>query len=72
MKTNICLGLLLKDAATIYTRAIFYKVQDEIQCSVNMELDTWTVADGIKKFIIKDFFVKDKLFEVTKIYSKIL
>ncbi|KAK1377963.1 hypothetical protein POM88_024707 [Heracleum sosnowskyi] len=29
-----------------------------------MELDTWTVADGVKKFMIKDFFVKDKLFEV--------
>ncbi|KAK1369851.1 hypothetical protein POM88_035943 [Heracleum sosnowskyi] len=53
-----------KDAATVYTRAIFYKVQDEIKYSVNMELDTCTVVDGVKKFMIKDFFVKDKLFEV--------
>ncbi|KAK1369706.1 hypothetical protein POM88_035798 [Heracleum sosnowskyi] len=53
-----------KDAATVYTRAIFYKVQDEIKYSVNIELDTWTVVDGVKKIMIKDFFVKDKLFEV--------
>ncbi|KAK1388411.1 hypothetical protein POM88_016589 [Heracleum sosnowskyi] len=53
-----------KDAAIVYTRAIFYKVQDEIKYSVNMELDTCTVVDGVKKFMIKDFFVKDKLFEV--------
>lgn len=54
------------DAAQLYTRPIFYKVQQEIVASCyDIRIQSiGPLIDGIKVYEMKDVRVKDKLFEV--------
>ncbi|KAK1396742.1 hypothetical protein POM88_006605 [Heracleum sosnowskyi] len=54
------------DAAQLYTRPIFYKIQQEILASCyDMRIqDIGPLVDGVKCYIMKDVLMKDKLFEV--------
>ncbi|KAK1357096.1 hypothetical protein POM88_050352 [Heracleum sosnowskyi] len=54
-----------KDAASHYTRSIYYKVRKEIKAACcHMSLDNLVTADNVKKCMIRDKHVKDKVFEV--------
>ncbi|XP_063935349.1 protein FAR1-RELATED SEQUENCE 5-like [Daucus carota subsp. sativus] len=55
------------DAAELFTRSIFYKVQEEILAScLDMQIKRMSEeVDGVTHFEIKDVKVKDKLFKVT-------
>ncbi|KAK1368998.1 hypothetical protein POM88_035090 [Heracleum sosnowskyi] len=55
-----------KDAAQLYTRSMFYKVQTEIKASCyHIKLvGQPIVVDGINKFVVKDKSLNDTLFEV--------
>ncbi|KAK1391937.1 hypothetical protein POM88_010993 [Heracleum sosnowskyi] len=54
------------DAAQLYTRPIFYKIQQEILASCyDMRIqDIGLLVDGVKCYIMKDVLMEDKLFEV--------
>ncbi|KAK1359525.1 hypothetical protein POM88_043999 [Heracleum sosnowskyi] len=54
------------DAAQLYTRPIFYKIQQEILASCyDMRIqDIGPLVDGVKCYMMKDVLMKDKLFEV--------
>ncbi|KAK1364385.1 hypothetical protein POM88_039946 [Heracleum sosnowskyi] len=54
------------DAAQLYTRPIFYKIQQDILASCyDMRIqDIGPLVDGVKCYIMKDVLKKDKLFEV--------
>lgn len=58
------------DAAQLYTRPIFYKVQKEIlaSCYDMRIIDIGPLVDGFKRYKMKDVKMKDKLFEVKFIY----
>ncbi|XP_074351733.1 uncharacterized protein LOC141690875 [Apium graveolens] len=53
------------DAATLYTRTIFYKIQEEILAScLEMQIRRMSEeVDGVTHFEIRDVRVKDKLFK---------
>lgn len=55
-----------KDAARLYTRSIFYKVQKEIKASCyHIKLAGQPIiVDGINKFVVMDKSLHDSLFEV--------
>ncbi|KAK1358858.1 hypothetical protein POM88_043332 [Heracleum sosnowskyi] len=54
-----------KDAASHYTRSIYYKVRKEIKAACyHMSLDNLVTADNVKKCMIRDKHVKDKVFQV--------
>ncbi|KAK1369625.1 hypothetical protein POM88_035717 [Heracleum sosnowskyi] len=54
-----------KDAASHYTRSIYYKVRKEIKASCyHMSLDNLVTVDNVKKCMIRDKHVKDKVFQV--------
>lgn len=62
-----------KDAILHYTQKIFYKVQKEIKASCyHMSLVDLVVVDGMKKCLIRDKYVKDKLFQVCKLLSALI
>ncbi|XP_074361438.1 uncharacterized protein LOC141701704 [Apium graveolens] len=54
------------DATTLFTRAIFYKVQEEIICScLDMQIKRMSEEiEGVTHMEIRDVKVKDKLFKV--------
>ncbi|KAK1383794.1 hypothetical protein POM88_021529 [Heracleum sosnowskyi] len=59
-----------KDAILHYTQKIFYKVQKEIKAACyHMSLADLVVVDGMKKCLIRDKYVKDKLFQVDLVLS---
>ncbi|XP_074336520.1 protein FAR1-RELATED SEQUENCE 9-like [Apium graveolens] len=55
------------DATTLFTRAIFYKVQQEIICScLDMQIKRMSEEiEGVTHMEIRDVKVKDKLFKVS-------
>ncbi|XP_074358106.1 protein FAR1-RELATED SEQUENCE 5-like [Apium graveolens] len=55
------------DATTLFTRAIFYKVQEEIICScLDMQIKRMSEEiEGVTHMEIRDVKVKDKLFKVS-------
>lgn len=60
------------DAAQLYTRPIFYKIQEEIlACCYDMRIiSIGPLVDGVKSYQIKDVKMKDKMFEVTVFLQK--
>lgn len=59
------------DAAILFTRTIFYKVQEEIIAScLQMQIKRMSAEiDGVTHFEIRDVRVKDKLFKVKLLFS---
>lgn len=57
------------DAAELYTRAIFYKIQEEILAARDdMRIQSiGPEINGIKSYEMKDVKMKDKLFKVTDV-----
>ncbi|KAK1387075.1 hypothetical protein POM88_015253 [Heracleum sosnowskyi] len=54
-----------KDASSQYTRSIYYKVRKEIKVvCYHMSLDNLVTANNVKKCMIRDKHVKDKVFQV--------
>ena len=55
-----------KDAARLYSRSIFYKVQKEIKANCNhIKLAGQPIiVDGVNKYVVKDKSLDDSLFEV--------
>ncbi|KAK1359982.1 hypothetical protein POM88_044456 [Heracleum sosnowskyi] len=64
--TTLSKWFIEDDAADLFTRAIFYKVQEEILASFfEMQIKRMTdEIDGVTHMEIKDVRVKDKLFKV--------
>ncbi|KAK1383069.1 hypothetical protein POM88_020804 [Heracleum sosnowskyi] len=51
-----------KDAVSHYTRSIYYKVRKEIKAACyHMSLDNLVTAHNVKKCMIRDKHVKDKI-----------
>ncbi|XP_074359637.1 protein FAR1-RELATED SEQUENCE 9-like [Apium graveolens] len=56
----------IEDAATLFTRAIFYKVQEEICSCLDMQIKRMSEEiEGVTHMEIRDVKVKDKLFKVS-------
>ncbi|KAK1399962.1 hypothetical protein POM88_009825 [Heracleum sosnowskyi] len=54
-----------KDAAEIYTKTMFYKIQEQITASCgDIVMEDMSVVDGVKSLKLKDPFLKNKIFEV--------
>ncbi|KAK1360235.1 hypothetical protein POM88_044709 [Heracleum sosnowskyi] len=54
-----------KDAAELYTKTMFYKIQEEITASCgDMVMEDMFVADEVKSLKLRDPFLKNKTFEV--------
>nr|XP_017228025.1 PREDICTED: protein FAR1-RELATED SEQUENCE 5-like [Daucus carota subsp. sativus] len=67
-KPNMLSRWFIEDDATdLFTRSIFYKVQEEILAScLDMQIKKMSEeVDGVTQFEIKDVKVKDKLFKVS-------
>lgn len=60
-----------KDAARLYTRSIFYKIQKEIKASCyHIKLAGQPIiVNGINKYVVKDKSLNDSLFEVDLSFS---
>lgn len=63
--------LIEKYAARLYTRSIFHKVQKEIKASCfHIQLGGQPIiVDGVNKYVVKDKFFQDSLFEVQLSFS---
>lgn len=54
-----------KDASDIYTRTMFYKIEEQISYSTgDMVIDCWSIDGEIKTVKIRDPFYNNKTFEV--------
>ncbi|KAK1397111.1 hypothetical protein POM88_006974 [Heracleum sosnowskyi] len=64
--TTLSTWYIEDDAADLLTRAIFYKVQEEIILScLDMQIKRMEEIDGVTHLEIRDVKVKDKLFKVS-------
>ncbi|XP_074347190.1 protein FAR1-RELATED SEQUENCE 7-like [Apium graveolens] len=66
LPTTLSKWFIEDDATTLYTRTIFYKIQEEILAScLEMQIKRMSEeVDGVTHFEIRDVRVKDKLFKV--------
>ncbi|XP_063946119.1 protein FAR1-RELATED SEQUENCE 5-like [Daucus carota subsp. sativus] len=65
--TSVSTWFIEDDAAKLFTRSIFYKVQEEIIAScLDMQIKRMSdEVDGVTNFEIRDVKVQDKLFKVS-------
>lgn len=58
----------IEEAARLYTREMFYKIQEEIKTSSeDIEIESMIVVDNVKTIKVKDPLDSKKMFEVYKI-----
>ncbi|KAK1356703.1 hypothetical protein POM88_049959 [Heracleum sosnowskyi] len=54
------------DAAEMYTRTMFYRIQEEILAGGgDIEIESWNLVDGVKTILIKDPISLSKSFEIS-------